>query len=406
MSKWPDCPLGKVVRFQRGLTYSKQDEVDVSNVGVLRATNIDLLSHKLDFSEIRYISNDFLVPKNKKLQKGSILMCTASGSKSHLGKVALVDSNYPYAFGGFMAQLTPISSIDSRFLYYQLIGPMFKKYLDRVSEGVNIQNLKWSQIEEFPILLPPLSEQKAIVAKLDKTFEAIDQAKAKIEKNIANAKELFQSKLDEVFGRSDRNWSMELLENITTKIQDGAHHSPKVKYQTAGADRFPYITSRNIRNTGLDLSKLEYCDFAFHEKIYQRCNPELGDLLLTKDGANTGNVSVNTLEDPFSLLSSVCLIKPDPEKVRVQYLWYYLQSPRGLEAITGQMTGAAIKRIILKTIKKAIVPIPKDLKEQEGIIRELNEVNEKCRILVSKFSQMSDSLNLVKESVLRMQFKR
>jgi type I restriction enzyme S subunit len=98
----------------------------------------------------------------------------------------------------------------------------------------------------------------------------------------------------------------------------------------------------------------------------------VGDVLLTKDGANTGNVTLNTLDEPFSLLSSVCLIKTAPDFLLPSFLSYFIQSPDGLKSITGQMTGAAIKRIILRDIKLAKIPIP-PLPEQQRIVALLDE---------------------------------
>ena len=170
-------------------------------------------------------------------------------------------------------------------------------------------------------------------------------------------------------------WPSRRLDEVCVKIQDGAHRSPQVLYAEPGEGRFPYLTSTNIRTGYLRLEGVQYCDAAFHNAIYPRCNVEVGDVLLTKDGANTGNVAINTLDEPFSLLSSVCLLKPDSTKLLSGYLFYYIQSDDGFEQITGQMTGAAIKRIILKTIKSSPIPLP-PLPEQRRIVGILDEAFE------------------------------
>ncbi|MBA4147708.1 MAG: restriction endonuclease subunit S [Verrucomicrobia bacterium] len=158
-------------------------------------------------------------------------------------------------------------------------------------------------------------------------------------------------------------------------IQDGAHESPQRQFDSPGEGRFLYITSKNIRNNFLDLKKVSYVEADFHNRIYPRCKPNVGDVLLTKDGANTGNVTINTLDEPFSLLSSVCLIKTKPDVLHSGFLSYFIQSPEGLQSILGQMTGAAIKRIILRDIKLAVIPLP-PLSEQQRIVGILDEAFE------------------------------
>jgi len=90
---WESNKLGDVCEFQRGLTYAKSDEADVSDNVVLRATNIDLARNLLIFDELKYISDKVVVPESKKVKKGSVMICVASGSKSHLGTVAYNDED-------------------------------------------------------------------------------------------------------------------------------------------------------------------------------------------------------------------------------------------------------------------------------------------------------------------------
>ena len=149
----------------------------------------------------------------------------------------------------------------------------------------------------------------------------------------------------------------------------------------------------------MDLSNVAYIERAFHDEVYARCQPSLGDVLLTKDGANTGTVTLNTLDEPFSLLSSVCLIKTNQAVLRPAFLCYYLQSSTGLSCIVGQMTGAAIKRIVLKDIKKAAIPFP-PLKEQDIIVTTLNSLLAEAQRLESIYQQKLAALDELKKSLL------
>ena len=172
-----------------------------------------------------------------------------------------------------------------------------------------------------------------------------------------------------------KRWARRALGDLCVTIQDGAHESPKRQFKEAAAGRFLYITSKNIRNNHIDLSDVSYVDADFHSRIYPRCTPALGDVLLTKDGANTGNVALNSIAEPFSLLSSVCLIKTRHDALLPAFLMYYIQSPDGFESITGKMTGAAIKRIVLRQIKLAMIPA-QPVDEQRRIVAILDEAFE------------------------------
>ena len=108
-----------------------------SNV-VLRATNIDLATNLLIFDELKYISDKVVVPEGKKVKKGSLMICTASGSKSHLGKVAYIDDDYGYAFGGFMGMLTPLNGLSPRYLFHLMTSEDYKDFIGALSDGANI----------------------------------------------------------------------------------------------------------------------------------------------------------------------------------------------------------------------------------------------------------------------------
>lgn len=198
-------------------------------------------------------------------------------------------------------------------------------------------------------------------------------------------------------------WQTKKLGDVCVTIQDGAHESPQRQFDRRGKGRFLYITSKNIRNNCLDLGNVSYVEEDFHSRIYPRCRPSVGDVLLTKDGANTGNVTLNTLDEPFSLLSSVCLIKTKADALKPGFLSYYIQSPDGLKSITGQMTGAAIKRIILRDIKLAPIPIP-SLPEQHRIVGILDEAFDGLARAVANAEQNLRNARALFESHLQSVF--
>src|ERR1035437_2832951 len=101
-------------------------------------------------------------------------------------------------------------------------------------------------------------------------------------------------------------WAKASLGDSCLLITDGTHHSPK----NDSEGEFRYITAKNIKLYGLDLTNVTYVNADTHAQIYRRCPPKKGDILYIKDGATTGIAVINPLDEPFSLLSSVALIRP------------------------------------------------------------------------------------------------
>lgn len=196
------------------------------------------------------------------------------------------------------------------------------------------------------------------------------------------------------------HWQEVLLGEVCEKIQDGSHFSPKEQFSEAGPGRYMYITSKNIRNSHMDLDDLVYVTKDYFDTIYPRCKPELNDVLLTKDGANTGNVTLNTIDEPFALLSSVCLLKPDRKSLLPEYLMYYIQSPDGFRQLTGKMTGTAIKRIILERIREAPIPLA-PLPEQRRIVSAIETQLGRLDAAVARLHAAKAKLKRYKQAVLK-----
>ena len=190
-------------------------------------------------------------------------------------------------------------------------------------------------------------------------------------------------------GRLPKQWTIKSLVETTTKIQDGTHFSP----QSKDGPRL-YVTSKNIKFGRLDLSDCERISQKEHDAIYVRCDVRLGDVLLTKDGANTGNACLNTLNEPFSLLSSVAFLRTDEAVTHGGFILQYLLSPIGQRRLKDLMSGNAIPRLTLEKIKAFKTPVP-PLPTQQRIARILQTVDramEKTEALIEKNQQIKAGL--------------
>ncbi len=174
--------LLEVSDFFRGITFSKKDETeDISkSIKVLRANNISLGGF-LNFDQVKHISNKLDFDNSKKLKKNDIFICTASGSKSHIGKVAFIKDDLDYYFGGFMGALRAKETILPKYLFLNLNSKKFNDYLAKTILGANINNINKRILKDFSIPLPPLEVQQEIVDEVEGYQKIINGCKQVVE---------------------------------------------------------------------------------------------------------------------------------------------------------------------------------------------------------------------------------
>ncbi len=209
--------------------------------------------------------------------------------------------------------------------------------------------------------------EEGIAEELYRQIQVEKQALIKAGK-IKKEKPLPEITEDEIPFDIPESWKWVRLTDVAIKITDGTHHSPP----NTERGEYMYVTAKNIKDYGIVLDNITYVSSKIHSDIYSRCDPEKGDVLLIKDGATTGVVTVNNLDEPFSMLSSVALIKV-PDGLCAWYLVYVIRSDLFYKIIRAQMKGTGITRITLKQIEPLLIPLP-PLAEQKRIVAKIEEL--------------------------------
>jgi type I restriction enzyme, S subunit len=187
-NKFPVIRVEDKVDFQSGVTYSKANESNkITKYPILRSNNIDQKSNSLFLHDIKYIDN-IEINKSKMLYKNDIFICTANGSKDHLGKFAFIEQDSHYYFGGFMGVLRSkeLPNLNPKFTYCLMLSKIYKNFINDNTAGTNINNLKVKKLLSLQIPLPPMETQNQIV-------QQIDIWKAQIKKLTEQALKLEQS---------------------------------------------------------------------------------------------------------------------------------------------------------------------------------------------------------------------
>ena len=393
---WQVKTIGDVCAFQRGLTYAKGDEVDVSNNVVLRAANIDLATNLLTFDDLRYIDDKIVVPESKKVRKGSLMICTASGSKTHLGKVAFIDDDYGYAFGGFMGMLTPLNGLLPRYLFHLMTSEAYKGFIGRLSDGANINNLTFETLRRFPVPVPPLPEQQRIVGLLDEAFEGIATAKSNAEKNLRNARALFDSHLQAVFGERSSKWRNRTLASLCAYFFDSAHRTPK--YQEEGV---PALRPRDVVNGTLKLAGASRVSKDEYEIQSKRHKPRPGDIVYSRE-LSYGWAALLPEAPRVCLSQGMCVFRPSSD-VDSTFLLYVLNGSIGREQATRAAVGAAHPHINLGDIKSYSIPLP-SLNEQRQIAKQLDALAAETQRLTRNYELKLAALEGLKKALLQEAF--
>ena len=189
-------------------------------------------------------------------------------------------------------------------------------------------------------------------------------------------------------------WEWCKITDVVDKLTDGTHNSPK----SYPSGVYMYVTAKNIKRAGLDLSNITYVDKDVHREIYARCNPEKGDILYIKDGATCGISTINNLNVEFSLLSSVALIKPN-KNILNTYLNLFLQSEFCYRNVRDSMKGVGITRIILKQMELWDIPLP-PFAEQKRIVAAAEQLLQITDVIEDEQTMLGQTIKKTKERVL------
>ncbi|HHU52129.1 MAG TPA: restriction endonuclease subunit S [Firmicutes bacterium] len=346
MGKWPLVRLGDVATVVSGST-PKTSVEEYWNGNNCWVTPAELSDEVFVINDTNRKITDLAVKDTglKPLPKGTVLL----SSRAPIGKVAIT-GHVMYCNQGFK-NLICGESIYNKYLFWFLKGKT--EYLNSLGRGATFKEISKKIVEDIKIPLPCIDIQKHIANTLDKTQEIIDGHK----KQLAELDDLIKAVFYEMFGdpvANEKGWEIKTLKDVCNKITDGTHHSP-LNYEKGD---YKYITAKNIKKDGFDLSQLTYVTKADHKEIYSRCNPQFGDILYIKDGVTTGIAQINTLHEEFSMLSSIALLKQKREIVNNYYLREVLNNDIMYAHVRRNMGGAAITRLTIKKIELIQIPLP------------------------------------------------
>jgi len=303
-------------------------------------------------------------------------------------------ANEQICIGRGLAAIRPSSVLDGDFLYYALLAKT-----DEISgsEGAVFASINKNQIEAIEVPLPVITEQKRIVTILDEVFAGIDAAVANVERNLANARDLFDSYLNSIFCRISAGWLQTTVGEHITFID----YRGRTPTKTESGLRL--ITAKNVKMGSLQVHPKEFVDPAIYEKWMTRGIPQVSDVLFTTE-APLANVAQLDTDERVVFAQRVIIMQPDRKVLDPNFLKFMLMSRVIQGRIHGEATGATAKGIKASRLKQVPISFPPTLSDQHAIVETLRSVEaESCRLEGTYRSKLT-ALAELKQSILQKAF--
>lgn len=305
----------------------------------------------------------------------------------HTQVVKYVDFDFVLGADGVKI-FQPINELLPRYFYY---------FLNRVE----LKSLGYARhyrlLKQVTVPVPPIEEQRRIVAILDEAFACIDKAKANTEKNIQNARELFDSYLNNIFSNPAPDWATKTLKEVCAKITDGTHQTPT--YFDQG---YVFLSSRNVTSGRIDWDNVKYIDERQHMEMHKRVAPRVGDILLAKNGT-TGVAALVDRDVVFDIYVSLAHIRVLDE-VSPELMLYFINSGVAKKQFNKRLKGSGVPNLHLEEIREVVISYPRSKNEQEDIVRRLNIVISDTNDINKAFQKRSHDLDELKKSILQKAF--
>lgn len=343
------------------------------------------------------------------------------------------------------------SRIDTRlFINYVRGAKQVRDYLKAVNHGATRDGINTEQLLGLPVAVPPLTEQREIVAELEKQFSRLDEAVANLQRVKANLKRYKASVLkaavegrlveaEATLARRDgrtyetgeqllqrilaerranwtgrgkykepespriehtfdlpEGWAWATLGHLSLSVKDGPHYSPK--YAEEG---IPFISGGNVRPEGIDFTSTKYITKELHQELSKRCKPEVGDLLYTK-GGTTGIARVNTDPREFNVWVHVAVLKLAEPLDRL-YVQHALNSQHCYRQSQEYTHGVGNQDLGLTRMVWITVPLPPQA-EQIRIVAEVDRHLSIVREVEAEVDANLQRAQSLRQSVLQRSF--
>ncbi len=285
--------------------------------------------------------------------------------------------------------LQPQDFLVPKFFFYQL-------------QTANLDSLGYARhyrlLKEIEVVYPDRSEQQRIVGILDEAFGGIATAKANAEKNLQNARALFESHLQSVFTQRGEGW----VETTIGECIRFIDYRGKTPQKTESGLRL--ITAKNVKMGYLQDEPREFVAPDSYDCWMTRGIPKRGDVLFTTE-APLANIAQLDTDEKVVFAQRIIIMQPDTSRVDSAFLKYLLLSQPIQRRINAKGTGATVKGIKASLLKTVEISFPMSVVEQHKIVAKLDDLVAETKRLEAIYQRKIAALEELKKSLLHDAFR-
>lgn len=355
----------------------------------------DIQNSAVEWEQVPFVSITDKEVERYKLNKNDIVFARTGATAGKSFLISSLDVNS--VFASYLIRIIPdVEKIYPRFLYQYFQSPEYWSYITSNVEGAAQPNFNGKKLANIPIPLPPLTEQKRIVSKLDALFERIDKSMDLLEENIKHTESLMASALDEVFGNGD------------IPIKDVCVVNPKKSEVKDKNDEllvsFLPMKELNENDKNFTPSSLKKLSEVYKGYTYFKDS----DVLLAKVTPcfQNGKAGVcKNLKNSIGFGSSEFHVIRSNGKLLPEWIYYSILNRRFIEEGVKSMTGSSgLKRVPAKFVENWKIKVP-DYKKQKRTIENINIIFDKLQLAKTEQQDKLTNLKSLKESILDKAFK-
>lgn len=283
------------------------------------------------------------------------------------------------------------------YLLYWFLADSTMDRINATCTGTRMPRADMNEVLAFDFPLPPLPEQQRIVGILDEAFEGIATAKANAEKNLQNARALFESHLQSVFTQCGEGW----VETTVGQQVRFIDYRGKTPVKTESGIRL--ITAKNVKMGFLKATPMEFIAPDSYEAWMTRGIPCMGDVVFTTE-APLANVAQLNTEERVAFAQRIIIMQSDASKLDSTFLKYLLLSQPVQQRIQAKGTGATVKGIKASLLRTIEISFPKSIAIQREIVAKFDALRAETQRLESVYQRKLDALEELKKSLLHQAF--